>query len=71
MLSGQLHVAHLVTLLFIVLQEMQESMNMLQQPGSSMPSMEEMFTNWFGGGSSNKPAVKKPPSKTAKRRDKH
>ena len=30
--------------------EMQDSMNMLQQPGSSMPSLEEMFTNMFGGG---------------------
>ena len=29
--------------------EMQDSMNMLQQPGSGMPSLEEMFTNWFGG----------------------
>lgn len=30
--------------------EMQDSMNMLQQPGSGMPSLEEMFTNWFGSG---------------------
>ena len=33
--------------------EMQESMNMLQQPGSGMPSIEEMFTNLFGGGGSS------------------
>ena len=32
--------------------EMQESMNMIQQPGSGMPSIEEMFTNLFGGGGS-------------------
>lgn len=31
-------------------QEMQDSMNMLQQPGSNMPSIEEMFTNLFGSG---------------------
>ena len=30
--------------------EMQESMSMLQQNGSGMPSLEEMFTNMFGGG---------------------
>ena len=30
--------------------EMQDSMNMLQQPGSGMPSLEEMFTNLFGSG---------------------
>ena len=51
------------------LQEMQESMNMLQQPGSSLPSMEEFFTNMFGGGGPK--AVKKPPSRAVKRRDKH
>ena len=33
--------------------EMQDSMNMLQQPGSGMPSLEEMFTNMFGGGGSS------------------
>ena len=33
--------------------EMQDSMSMLQQPGSSMPSLEEMFTNMFGGGGSS------------------
>jgi hypothetical protein len=32
--------------------EMQDSMNMFQQPGSSMPSLEEMFTNMFGSGGS-------------------
>ena len=29
---------------------MQESMQMFQNPSNSMPSMEEMFTNFFGGG---------------------
>ena len=48
---------------------MQESMNMFQQPGSSLPSMEEFFTNAFGGGST-KTAAKKP-AKAIKRRDKH
>ena len=33
--------------------EMQDSMNILQQPGSSMPSLEEMFTNMFGSGGSS------------------
>ena len=33
--------------------EMQDSMNMFQQPGSGMPSLEEMFTNMFGGGGSS------------------
>lgn len=33
-----------------------------QQPGSSMPSLEEMATNLFGGGSAQQKskAVKKP-----------
>ena len=43
-------------------------MNMLQQPGSSLPSMEEFFTNMFGGGSSK---ASKKPSKAVKKRDKH
>lgn len=57
-------------MVFIFHQEMQESMNMIQQPGSSLPSMEEMLTNFLGGGSSAK-TTKKPPSKAVKRRDKH
>lgn len=47
---------------------MQNSMNMFQQPGSSMPSMEEFFTNMFGGGSTK---TAKKPAKVVKRRDKH
>ncbi len=39
-------------------QEMQESMSSLQG-GSSMPSMEDMFTNFFGGGQSQQAAKKK------------
>lgn len=50
---------------------MQESMNMFQQPGSSLPSMEEFFTNLFGGGGGGKAVAKKPPSKPVKRREKH
>lgn len=53
-----------------LMQEMQESMNMLQQPGSSLPSLEEMFTNMFGGGGT-KTAAKKTPSRVAKKREKH
>ena len=34
--------------------EMQESMNAIQQGGSNMPSLEEAFTNWFGGGQTQK-----------------
>ena len=40
--------------------------DMFQQQGSSMPSLEEMFTNLFGGGNSAaaakkpKPVAKKP-----------
>ena len=51
------------------LQEMQESMNALQQQGQTMPSLEEMFTNWFGGGGSGaaSKAVAKKPKPTAKK----
>lgn len=33
---------------------MQESMQAFQQQGSNLPSMEELFTNFFGGGSKKK-----------------
>lgn len=49
--------------------EMQESMSMMQQPGASLPSIEEFFTNMFGGGTAK--TAKKPSNKVAKRRDKH
>ena len=43
---------------------------MMQQPGASLPSMEEFFTNLFGGGTTAKTA-KKPSSKAVKKKDKH
>lgn len=44
--------------------EMQESMSALQQ-GSSMPSLEEAFTSWFGGGTSQKSSTVAKKSKTS------
>ena len=54
-----------------LLQEVQDSMNMFQQPGSSLPSMEELFTNIFGGGGSTKAAKKPSNNKIVKRRERH
>ena len=45
---------------------MQESMNVFQQ-GSSMPSLEEMFTNLFGGGGGAARATAKKTKTAAKR----
>lgn len=45
---------------------MQESMQTFQNPSSSLPSMEEMFTNFFGGGAS-----KKKSTSTAAKKTKH
>jgi hypothetical protein len=33
---------------------MQESIQNFQNPSNSLPSMEEMFTNFFSGGSKKK-----------------
>ena len=44
----------LATSYCLALQEMQD---MFQQQGSSMPSLEEMFTNMFGGGGNKQSAT--------------
>jgi len=48
-------------------------MSMMQQPGASLPSMEEFFTNLFGGGSAttSTKAIKKSTSKSVKKKDRH
>ena len=48
---------------------MQESMQTFQNPSSALPSMEEMFTNFFGGGGTSK--KKASSSASASKKTKH
>jgi len=71
--SGASHIAKNNNTFFIVLiltvkvlccvQEMQQSMNMLQ-PQQNLPDAAEMLTKWFGGGGSSGDAAKKSSAKS-------